>query len=233
MALISIVLATYNEKENLSKFIPTIEKIFKRNKMKGEIVVVDDNSPDGTSNLSRQLNKKYHNIRLLWRPKKMGPGSAHWDGYRFAKGDIIVGMDVDSHDPYDIPRFVNKINQGYDLVVNSRFIKGGYYEIKSFQTFEKYLASKFGNILIRFLSGVPIHDFTCSMRAVRKEVVKDVHTESKGNSFFMEFIVKAYRKGYRITEIPIKFKDRTVGKSKLKLGRQSFRMLVDLIKYTG
>lgn len=232
MDFISIVLATYNERENLSKLIPKIEKIFREYKIKGEIVVVDDNSPDGTSALAKHLNKKYHNIRLLWRPRKMGPGSAHMDGYRFSRGNIIIGMDVDSHNPNDIPRFLKKINEGYDLVANSRFIKGGYYEVKSFETFKKYLASRFGNILIRFLSGVPMHDFTCSMRAVRSKVVKSVHTESKGNSFFMEFIIKAYRKGFRITEIPIIFQDRQVGKSKLNLGTQSLKMLSDLIKYT-
>jgi len=232
MKMVSVVLATYNEKENLTKLVPLIEDIFRKERMKGEIIVVDDNSPDGTSNLARKFNRRYHNVRLLWRPRKMGPGSAHWDGYKISKGNIVVGMDVDSHDPNDIPRFVRKINQGYDLVVNSRFIKGGKYEIKSFQTLKKYIASRSGNILIRFLSGVPIHDFTCSMRAVRKEVIDNIETESKGNSFFMEFIVKAYRKGYRITEIPIVFRDRDIGKSKLKLGKQSFRMLADLWKYT-
>jgi len=230
--LVSVVIATYNEKQNLSKLIPIIEKIFKANKINGEIVVVDDNSPDGTSDLAKQLNKKYHNIRLLWRPRKMGPGSAHADGYKFSKGEIVIGMDADfSHNPYDIPRFIKKINEGYDLVVNSRYIKGGRYEIKSFQTWKKSVASRLGNILIRLLSHVPIHDFTCSMRAMRRNVIENVHTESKGNSFFMEFIIKAHRKGYRITEVPIVFKDRVVGKSKLKLGKQSINALRDLIKY--
>jgi len=233
MSLISVVLATYNEKENLSKLVPIIEKIFRANKMKGEIVIVDDNSPDGTSNTVRQLNKRYRNVRLLWRPKKMGPGSAHADGYKVARGGIIFGMDVDfSHNPYDIPKFVKKINDGYDLVVSSRYIKGGSYEVQSFETWKKHITSKFGNMLISFLSGVPIHDFTSSMRAMRSEVARNVKTESKGNSFFMEFVVKAHKKGYRITEVPIIFKDRVVGKSKLKLGKQSFRMLLDLIKYT-
>lgn len=231
--LISVVLATYNEKENLSKLVPIIENILKQEKMKLEIIVVDDNSPDGTSDLAKALNRKYHNVRLLWRPKKMGPGSAHYDGYKFSKGDIVIGMDVDfSHDPHDIPKFVRKILDGYDLVASSRYIRGGSYEIKSFETWQKHIASKFGNILISFLSGVPIHDFTSSFRAIRKNVIMNVKTESKGNSFFMEFIVKAHRKGYRITEIPINFKDRIIGKSKLKLGKQSFRMLIDLIKYT-
>ncbi|MGD0176507.1 MAG: polyprenol monophosphomannose synthase [Candidatus Bathyarchaeia archaeon] len=232
--LVSVVLSTYNERENLSRMVPVIERILKQNKMRGEIVVVDDNSPDGTSDLVKQLGRKYGNVRLLWRPSKMGPGSAHADGYRFAKGSIIVGMDTDfSHSPYDIPRFVAKVNEGHDLVVGSRYIRGGQYEVRSFQTLRKSIASRLGNILIFLLSGVPVHDFTTALRAIRREVVNDVRTESKGNSFFMEFIVRAHWKGYRMTEIPIVFRDRVVGQSKLSLGKQSFKMLADLFRLSS
>ena len=229
--LVSVVLGTYNERENLAKLVPAIESIFEENRTSCEIVVVDDNSPDGTSALVRELGMKYGNVRLLWRPEKMGPGSAHADGYRAAKGDIIIGMDTDfSHDPYDIPRFLAKIDEGYDIVQASRYIKGGTYEVNSFRTWKKKMASKFGNVLIAFLSRVPVHDFTTSFRAVRRGVVENVKTESSGNSFFMEFLVEAHRKRYRMIEIPIVFKDRVIGKSKLKLGRQSLRMLRDLAK---
>ncbi len=232
--LVSVVLSTYNERENLSNLVPIIESILKRNKIRAEIIVVDDNSPDGTSDLVRVLAKKYGNVRLLWRPAKMGPGSAHADGYKFAKGGIIVGMDADfSHSPYDIPRFVAKINDGYDLVVGSRYIKGGQYEVKSFQSLKKNIASRLGNVLIFLLSRVPVHDFTTALRAFRREVAQEVETESKGNSFFMEFVVKACWKGYRTTEIPIVFRDRVIGKSKLSLGRQSLRMLADLAKLSS
>jgi len=230
--LISVVLATYNEKENLSKLVPTIEKIFRDEKERLEIIVVDDNSPDGTANIARKMNKKYHNVKLLLRPRKMGPGSAHYDGYKFSKGDIVVGMDVDlSHNPHDILRFVKKIDEGFDLVISSRFIKGGEYEVKTFQTFRKKTFSFFGNILINLLSGIPIHDFTNSLRAIRREVIDNIKTESRGNSFFIEFIIKASRKGYRITEIPIVFKDRVSGKSKLNVEKQSFITLRDLFKF--
>ena len=229
--LVSVVLGTYNESENLPKLIDAIEAVFQENRIRGEIVVVDDNSPDGTSDVARGLASKYGNIRLLWRPTKMGPGSAHADGYRAANGQIIVGMDTDfSHDPYDIPKFLQKIAEGYDLVQASRYIKGGSYEVNSFQTWRKKMASKYGNVLISLLARCPVHDYTTSYRAIRRDVVLNVQTESTGNSFFMEFIVKAFRKGYRIAELPITFKDRVVGKSKLKLGRQSFKMLLDLAK---
>jgi len=228
---VSVVLSTYNERENLSRMIPILEKVLATNGMKGEIVVVDDNSPDGTSEVAREMAKKYGNVRLLWRPGKLGPGSAHADGYKFAAGDIIVGMDTDfSHNPYDIPKFVAKVKDGFDLVLASRYVSGGLYEVGSFQTLRKSIASRLGNLLIRTLSGVPVHDFTTALRAMRREVAQKVKTESKGNSFFMEFVVRAYREGYSMTEIPIVFRDRVIGKSKLGLGRQSLKMILDLLR---
>jgi len=231
--LVSVVLSTYNERENLSKLVPLIETILADNRINGEIIVVDDNSPDGTSGVARELSERYGNVRLLWRPGKLGPGSAHADGYRFAEGDIIVGMDTDfSHSPYDIPRFVAKINDGFDVVVGSRYIHGGQYQVNSLQTLKKSIASRLGNILIHLLSGVPVHDFTTALRAIKREVVHNVQTQSKGNSFFMEFIIKAYREGYKMTEVPIVFRDRVAGQSKLSLGGQSLKMIRDLLKLT-
>jgi len=230
--LVSVVLSTYNERENLSRLVPIIENVFARNGIAGEIIVVDDNSPDGTSEVAKELGQKFGNVRLLWRPGKLGPGSAHADGYKFSEGEIIVGMDTDfSHSPYDIPRFVAKVREGFDVVAGCRYTRGGQYEVNSFQTLKKSVASRLGNILIRTLSGVPLHDFTTAFRGIRREVVDSVETESKGNSFFMEFIIKSYRNGYRMTELPIVFRDRVAGKSKLSLGRQSFKMVFDLLHF--
>jgi dolichol-phosphate mannosyltransferase len=100
--------------------------------------------------------------------------------------------------------------------------------VKSFQTLKKSIASRLGNVLIRILSRVPVHDFTTSLRAIRSDVIRNVKTESAGNSFFMEFIIKSHRRGYKMIELPIVFKDRVVGKSNLKLGSQSLKMLKDL-----
>jgi dolichol-phosphate mannosyltransferase len=231
--LISVVLSTYNERENLSRLIPVIEDVFTKNAIRGEIVVVDDNSPDGTSEVAKEMGRRFGNVRLLWRPGKLGPGSAHADGYKFAAGDIIVGMDTDfSHSPYDIPMFVAKVKDGFDVVVGCRYIRGGQYEVRSFQTLKKSIASRLGNILIHLLSRAPVHDFTTALRGVRREVVQTVRTSSKGNSFFMEFIIKSYREGYRVTELPIVFRDRVAGKSKLSLGKQSFKMVFDLLSLT-
>ena len=140
-------------------------------------------------------------------------------------------MDTDfSHDPIDIPRFIAKMNEGFDFVQASRYVHGGRYEVKSFETWKKNVASRLGNLFARTLTGVPLHDFTTSYRAVRREVVEKVVTESVGNSFFLEFAVKAHRNGFKLTEIPIVFKDRVSGKSKLKLSKQSSSMLKELLK---
>ena len=231
MTLVSVVLGTYNESDNITKLIPVIESIFGDNKIDGEIVVVDDSSPDGTGDIVRRFASQYGNIKLFSRPGKLGPGSAHAEGYKHALGNVIIGMDTDfSHDPADIPRFIAKLSEGYDLVQASRYVHGGAYEVRSFQTLKKSVASRLGNILVRFITRVPAHDFTTSFRAMRRKVVEEVVTESTGNSFFMEFIVKAYRQGFRLIEMPIVFKDRLVGKSKLKLGKQSFIMLKELMQ---
>ena len=228
---ITVVLGTYNEAENITKLVPLIQSIFQTEKLDGEIIVVDDSSPDGTGEIIHRFESEYHNVKLFSRPEKLGHGSAIVEGYRKASGDIIFSMDTDfSHDPADIPRFIAKLNEGYDFVQASRYVRGGSYEVSSFETWKKNVASKIGNVLARTLTGVPLHDFTTSYRAVRREVVEKVATESAGNSFFLEFAVKAHRNGFKLTEIPIIFKDRVSGKSKLKLGKQSSNMLKELLK---
>lgn len=233
LTTVSFVLPTYNERENIVKLIEKIENISRKNNIKPEIIVIDDNSPDGTADEVRKLNRKYNNIRLFVRERKLGIASAHILGYKKAKGDIIITMDADlSHNPATIPQFISKINEGYDIVIGSRHIDGSYYERKTMNIKIKYFLSKFGNILSTLISHVPVHDFTNGYRAFKKKVADDIDIESKGNSFLMEFVVKAHRKGYKITEIPVTFFDRKAGKSKIKHGRESIRYFVKLFKYS-
>ena len=231
--MISLVLPTYNEKDNIVKLIQEIESLLTKEKIRFEIVVVDDNSPDGTADVARKLNQKYRNIRVFVREKKLGIGSAHMFGYNKIKGDIVIAMDTDlSHDPRQMLLMIKKVNEGYDMVVGSRHMKGAYYEKKTPETMKKFVASRLGNIITTLISRVPIHDFTNGYRAIKKEVIDNVKTNSTGNSFLMEFIVKAHRKGYRITEVPVTFMDRKFGKSKLKLGEESMKYFKDLFKYS-
>ena len=231
--MISVVLPTYNEKENIVTLIQDVESLLNKYKLGFEIVLVDDNSPDGTADVVRKLNQKYRNIRVFVREKKLGIGSAHMFGYKKVKGDIVIAMDTDlSHNPKQMLAMIDKINEGYDMVIGSRHMKGAYYEKNTPETRKKFIASRLGNMITTFISDVPIHDFTNGYRAIRKEVIDDVKTKSTGNSFLMEFIVKAHRKGYRVTEVPVTFRDRKFGKSKLKLGEESVKYFMDLFKYS-
>lgn len=230
--MISVVIPTYNEKDNIGILIDNIEAVFKKNKLSGEIIIVDDNSPDGTGDVINNRNKKYENVRLITRNER-GVGTAHYLGYKKSNGDLVIAMDSDlSHDPEQIPEFIKKIGEGYDIVIGSRHIKGSRYEKVARKTFLKYLTSRIGNILSTTISGVKIHDFTNGYRAIRKEVInQSSYPDSNGNAFLMEFIVKAHKRGFRITEIPTTFKDRVAGKSKLKLGRQAGLYFLKLLKY--
>ncbi len=231
--MISIVLPTYNERENILKLIEKIESVVKIKKLSAEILVIDDSSPDGTADAVRAINKKFGNIRVLIRKKKLGIGSAHMFGYKNSKGDIVIAMDTDlSHNPESIPDMLKKLAEGYDIVVGSRHIKGSYYERKKLETKKKYFISKYGNNLITFISGVPIHDFTNGYRAIRKKVIDDLETESNSNSFLAEFLIKAHKKGFRVTEIPVSFIDRKAGKSKTRVGLEAFRVFLDVLKYS-
>ena len=230
--MISIVLPTYNEKENISKLIPLLMDFSKKENIKLEIVVVDDNSPDGTSDYVRIMMKKYKNIVLHVRERRLGQGSACYYGYKISSGSKIIGMDVDlSHDPKEIPEILKKM-ESCDLVVASRHMEGGEYEKKRSETKIKYLYSYFGNKLAKKLTNIDIHDFTNGFRGFDRKVLKNLDIKSTGNSFFMEFIIKVQYNGFKIGEIPSTFKDRENGESKLSIFKESFKFLKDLVAYS-
>jgi len=228
---ISFVIPSYNEKDSIPKQIEHIEKVLAASKLKGEIIIVDDNSPDGTIDVVKKLQKKFRNIRLFVREEKKGVGSAYLFGYKKAKGDVILGIDADgSQSPEYTPEFLKKIDEGYDIVVGSRYIKGSYYEKTTKHEKTHYTLSRYGNIFASFYLGVPIHDLTHSFRAIRRVVVNNVSTKSKGNSFFIEFLFRAERKGYKIGEIPVKFLKRKRGTTKINLRKDAINALMDLLK---
>lgn len=227
---ISVVVPTYNEKENIAILINEVERILKKENKRFEIVIVDDNSPDGTPQIVKTLNKKYKNIRVFVRKKKEGVGSAYYFGYKKSKGKIIIGMDADlSHDPNEIKKLVDKLEEGYDMVLGSRHIHGSYYEHKRFNTFRKYITSKYGNILTSFILGINIRDFTNGFRCFKKDILNNMQLINKGNSLLMEIIAKAYWKGYKIIEVPTKFRDRKRGISKLQLIKEPLQFLQDVL----
>ncbi len=209
--MISIVIPTYNEKENIKKLIPRIFKVLKS----PQVIVVDDNSQDGTAELVQSMQKKYR-IRLIRRPRKMGIGSAYKTGFKAADGDLIFEMDADlSHNPDYLPEFVKAIESGYDVAIGSRYVNGG--AIVGWGLYRKSL-SKGANILSKAMLSCNINDVTTGFRAYKKPALLSIDFEkikSDGYSFQLEMLYKLYKNGYKIKEIPIIFKDRKVGRSKL------------------
>ncbi len=227
---LSIVLPTYNEKDNIKILIPEIEKTF--NHINHEIIVVDDSSPDGTATASEKFNKEYGNIRVIVREKKEGIGAAIREGYNNARNSIIISSDSDlSFLPSDMYRLFEKIQEGYDLVLGSRHSEYSFYELTTLKVRIKGWISKNGNRVLRLITGIRVHDFSANFRAIRKDVWKRINTIEKTNTLLLEMILKCKYGGLKVTEIPVTFKDRIYGESKLNLGIEAPKFLIKMIKY--
>ncbi|MCK4734199.1 MAG: polyprenol monophosphomannose synthase [Methanophagales archaeon] len=220
----SIVIPTYNEKENIRILIPQIVEVFKQNGLStgGKIVVVDDNSPDGTSEVVEEFMKGYKNVFLLKRNEKTGLGSAYIAGFEYALelgADIIFEMDGDcSHDPNDIGRFLDEFENGYDVIVGSRYIKESGIPKWSFY---RRLISKCGNFFARTVAGIPIHDCTSGYRAIRASILKEIALDElsvDGYAFQISLLHDLVERNAKIKEIPITFRERWSGESKLGNG---------------
>jgi len=205
--------ATYNEVRNIKKLISLIYKNFP----KADILVIDDNSPDLTYKLLKKLKKKYKNLKIKLRDKKYGLDSAHKFAYDFAKKNgyvKLITMDADlSHNPIEIKKIVRLLDKS-EFVIGSRYIKGGKCELPLL----RYLISFFGNKFIKFFLGIKCNEFTTSYRGFNLIKLKNFSLKkikSKGYSFFMETVYLINKKNFKITEIPIKFKNRIYGKSKI------------------
>ena len=209
-----IVIPTYNEAENIE---PLIEEILET-VPDVNILVVDDYSPDGTGEIVEGLAKKDNRINLLSRTKKEGLGRAYVAGFKWALNhgyDIICQMDSDfSHQPRHLPTFFDTIKE-CDVVLGSRYIPGG--ETEGWPLRRKLL-SKGGNLYARTILGLPFSDLTGGFKCFRKKVLKAINLDevgAQGYAFQMEMTYRAFKKGFKIKEIPIVFPDRLRGESKL------------------
>jgi len=226
MKAVSVIVPTYNERENLPILIERINKIFVDGGIIGEAVIIDDNSPDGTGQLAEQLRRKYKFLRVIHRPSKLGLGSAYREGFRAAVGKLLFTMDADlSHDPAHMPQFIERAEHA-DVVVGSRYVKGG--GIIGWGLYRK-LVSKVANFLAGIVVGADVNDITSGYRAYRKEVLEKVPLEeirSSGYAFQLEIISEIRKKGFKIDSVPIVFTDRRKGRSKLGMREiLSFLML--------
>ncbi|KAF7490425.1 putative dolichol-phosphate mannosyltransferase [Sarcoptes scabiei] len=212
----TILLPTYQERENLPIIVWLLIKYLKNYRF--EIIIIDDNSPDGTLDAAKQLQKIYGQDKIVLKPReaKLGLGSAYLHGLKFARGQFVVIMDSDlSHHPKFIPLFIEKQKEdSSDIVTGTRYAgDGGVYG----WDFKRKLISRGANYLTQVLLRPGVTDLTGSFRLYRRDVLEKLveNCVSKGYVFQMEMMVRARKLGYRISEVPITFVDRVYGQSKM------------------
>ncbi len=227
-----VVIPTFNERENVGILIEGIEDVFSKGGINGNILIVDDNSPDGTAEVVEELSEEYGNIELLRRKRKLGLGSAYRDGFRFAIGDmnadVVFEMDADlSHDPVSIPDFLKELEGDCDAVVGSRHVPGG--EIQGWSMY-RHLVSGTANTITKITLGIGVSDVTTGFRAYKAETLQTIDYESlssEGYGFQIETLFRCSRHGLMVGEVPIVFADRRSGSS--KLGRAQMIQFVGTI----
>ena len=222
-----IFTATYNEVKNIEELIAGIENNCKY----ADILIVDDNSPDGTGILLKKLEQRNHKIKIVVRDGKLGLDTAHKFAYEYAVLNdykYLITMDADlSHNPDEIPTFLKNVYDN-DFVLGSRYMTGGKNKLNLF----RFLLSFFGNKLIKYLLSLKCTEFTSSYRAFNLKKMKDFHMEkinSKGYSFFMETIYQINKQGFKIIEVPIIFEVRLQGVSKIPKV-EVFRTLLNIFR---
>lgn len=228
---LSIVLPTYNECENLKLFIPQIEEAFKQHPF--EIIIVDDNSKDGTGELIQDFNKKFSNITFISRKNISGIGSALRDGYNAARGELILSSDSDlSFSSNDMIRLYEKMLEGHDMVLGyKQNVEDESNQNKSSVSRFKNFLSRAGNWLARHAGSVDVKNFSTNFRILRRSRWLELYTTETAHSFLLETVFKATKKGFQIAEIPVSFYDRKFGISKLQLWKEAPRFLMKVFKY--
>ncbi len=211
-----MIIPTYNEADNIQKIIP---EVLKNSSPENEfnVLVVDDNSPDGTAELAESLNNS--NVKILKREKKSGLGTAYLAGFKYAiknNYDYVFEMDADfSHDPKYLKVFIDKILEGYDLVIGSRYING--ISVLNWPL-RRLIMSYLASVYTRMVTGLKVMDTTAGFMCYRVTSLKQINLDevrSNGYSFQIEMKFKFYKRGYKIFEVPILFIDRREGESKM------------------
>ncbi|HDI82807.1 MAG TPA: polyprenol monophosphomannose synthase [candidate division WOR-3 bacterium] len=222
-----VIIPTYNERENIESII---REVLKQN-IPVDVLVVDDNSPDGTGDIVRRLQKRDGRIHLIERSGKLGLGTAYIEGFKWAikSGyDFVFEMDADfSHNPNDLPRVYHALND-FDLVIGSRYIRG--IRVENWPLSRKLLSYS-ANLFARFVTGVPVRDLTAGFKGIRSSVLKKLDLEkikADGYGFQIEVHYYTYWNGFRVKEIPIVFVDRRAGKSKMskQIIKEAFQVVI-------
>lgn len=190
--------------------------VFRKSGIDGEVIVVDDNSPDGTGKIADRLARKFKNVKVVHRPKKLGIGLAYQGGLKVADGDIVITMDCDfSHDPKYVPKLVQAVKEGYDVAIGARYVPGG--KIHDWGIYRRAV-SRGANTVAKAILLMHLSDITTGYRAYTKEALKKIdfgNIRSGGYSFLLVAAYKAEKAGLKIKEIPIEFHDRALGQTKI------------------
>jgi glycosyltransferase involved in cell wall biosynthesis len=215
---VSVVVPVYNEVESIPRLLKAISSTLKDRGISYEIICVDDGSSDGSSNLLRELALKRDDLRAVLLRRNYGQTPAMAAGFNFAKGKVIVTLDGDlQNDPRDIPLLMAKLDEGFDLV-------SGWRKNRQDAMMTRLLPSKIANWLIAKVTGVNLHDYGCSLKAYRSELITDMNLYGELHRFIPAL---AFIEGARIAEVPVRHHARQFGRSKYGLGR-TFRVLMDL-----
>jgi dolichol-phosphate mannosyltransferase len=212
-----LVLPTYNEIENIESVLRTLRRVAPD----VDVLVVDDGSPDGTADVAEKLAEELGAVEVLRRPSKAGLGSAYRAGFRIgiSRGyDAMVEMDADlSHDPAVVPVLVGALGGGVELAIGSRYVPGG--AIPDWTLLRRAI-SRFGNGYARFMLGLDVHDATAGFRAYTRRALEQIDLDrvrADGYGFQVEMAYFVQCNGGRIVEVPIEFRDRTLGHSKMSM----------------
>jgi dolichol-phosphate mannosyltransferase len=213
-----LILPTYDEAENLERILRAALPRLAEAGDGNHVLVVDDNSPDGTGEIADRLAKEHDAVEVLHRPGKGGLGRAYLAGFQHAlarEAELVIEMDADfSHDPADLPRLIAAAADA-DLVLGSRYVPGG--GVENWGLFRRAL-SRGGSLYARAILGVPVHDLTGGFKCFRRATLEGIDyldTHADGYGFQIELTYRSYKAGYRVKEIPIVFRDREQGTSKM------------------
>jgi glycosyltransferase involved in cell wall biosynthesis len=209
----------YNEAENLVPMVEELEGVLASQKRPYEIVVVDDGSTDGTTELLRKLAAERSNLKAIFFRRNFGQTAAFDAGFRGASGEIVVTIDGDlQNDPHDVPAMVDKLEEGYDLVAGWRKNRRDGFVLRK-------IPSRIANWLVRKVTGARIHDLGCSLRVYRREITEELHLYGEMHRFIS---VLADNMGARIAEMPVNHRPRRAGTSKYGL-RRTVKVVLDLL----
>ena len=215
--MISVIIPIYNEEANIIKLSESILNAL--SDIDFEVLFINDGSTDNSEKIIESISQKHSNMKLINLRRNYGQTAAIQAGFDHAKGDIVIPMDGDlQNDPKDIPMLIEKINEGYDVV-------SGWRKIRSDKKFTRIIPSKIANMIISKISGIHLHDYGCTLKAYRKEILHDIKLYGEMHRFIP---IYASWEGAKVTEVAVHHHPRTAGKTKYGLSRIP-RVILDLL----